>query len=61
VTHGSGTGGCEILKQRHVRDVNFSRGKSRISITFRSMKGIISILIYTRIKEYNSHANAYLN
>jgi hypothetical protein len=41
-THGSGTEGREILKQWHRRDDNFSRGKSRISITFRGTEGILS-------------------
>jgi hypothetical protein len=43
-THSSGTEGCEILKQWHRRDDNFFRGKSRISITFRGTKGILSTI-----------------
>jgi hypothetical protein len=41
-SHGSGVGGCEILKQWHGQDANFFRGKSRISITFRGTQGILS-------------------
>jgi hypothetical protein len=42
VTHGSGVEGCKILKQWHGREMNFSRGKSRIFITFRGTQGILS-------------------
>jgi hypothetical protein len=41
-TDGSGVDGCEILKQWHGREMNFSRGKSRISITFRGTQEILS-------------------
>jgi hypothetical protein len=34
VTHGSGVGGCKILRQWRVSDLNFFRGKLRIFITF---------------------------
>jgi hypothetical protein len=43
--HGSGVGGCKNLKWWHVRNVNFSRGKSRISITFRGTQGILSYIL----------------
>jgi hypothetical protein len=33
--HGSGIGGCKILKQCYEREMNFYRGKSRICITLR--------------------------
>jgi hypothetical protein len=42
VTHGSGVGGCKILRQWRVSDLNFFRGKLRIFITFRGMEGILS-------------------
>jgi hypothetical protein len=45
-THGSGTEGREILKQWHRRDDNFFRGKSRISITFRTQKGLSLFFIH---------------
>jgi hypothetical protein len=34
-SHGSGIGGCKILKQCYEREMNFYRGKSRICITLR--------------------------
>jgi hypothetical protein len=40
--HGSGIGGCENFKQGHGRDLNFFRGKSRISIIVRGTEGILS-------------------
>jgi hypothetical protein len=42
VTHGNGIEGCEILKQWYEREMNFSRDKSRIFITFRGTQGILS-------------------
>jgi hypothetical protein len=47
VTHGNGAGGCEILKQCHIRDVNFFTDKSRIFITFRGMEEIFSNIVQT--------------
>jgi hypothetical protein len=40
--HGSDIEGCENLIHWHGRDINFSRGKSRILITFRDMEEILS-------------------
>jgi hypothetical protein len=43
MTHDSGVEGCKILKQWHGREMNFSRGKSRIFITFRGTQEILSL------------------
>jgi hypothetical protein len=53
VGHGNGIGGCKILKQWYRRKMNFSRGKLRISITFRGTQGILSIIYktYTTAKQ----------
>jgi hypothetical protein len=47
VTHDNGAGGCEILKQCHIRDVNFFMDKSRVFITFRDMEEIFSNIVQT--------------
>jgi hypothetical protein len=39
---GSGRDGSKHFKLWHGRDLNFSRGKSRILITFKGMEGILS-------------------
>jgi hypothetical protein len=43
-SHGSGIGGCKILKQCYEREMNFYRGKSRICITLRGAHKGFSLL-----------------
>jgi hypothetical protein len=45
------------LKQWHVRDVNFCRGKSRIFITFKGMEGILSNFIGIA-NDFSSHVDS---